>query len=289
MKDFLTNILSSPPKIKPGQLWYSSKMKTHLLVLDSQFAETLGVVRGMAITSIYEAADQHDVIIDFGGKKAILRASQGPIPVNQLTYYTGTVSGTKFKKALESEKITAYNYTPEQFEVIEEVINALTPLRSEALKMIERNQVAERVPLVIPLYKHWGKAVVQTLFTYDLAAANAATLQKQQEFWSPERKARSSAFPVISDSDMQVRFALLKDQLFLVAYSKKIKKISNIQLHSENKNVTIKPEPLIIELEKEERGFVLFKHNEISPGKWILSFTVDSKKFKKEVEFLWKK
>lgn len=135
---YLEYLLNKPDRLEEGQIWKYPEKNLEFVITD---IISENVVRAVVLCKWPSLKDQHDVSLKgdttadrvFPRERFSLRITDGPVPASVLQVYSGKLDPETFRKVKQSLRVKEFNYAEEQWDGINEIMDALEPLRQKAL------------------------------------------------------------------------------------------------------------------------------------------------------------
>ena len=95
----IRNLLNKPNELKPGQIWLLKRdsndfLPIEVILTDTEFADSIGIVRCVALSRVKNGGDVHDVILNkkhypdtFPNGRVCLRLTNCALPKDNLEFF----------------------------------------------------------------------------------------------------------------------------------------------------------------------------------------------------------
>lgn len=289
MSNIFETFFNRPQEYRTGQIWHCSEINEDIVLTDvNEYYLKMGIVRGMILSRATHLNDGKDLTFKpkeelrklYGLERILLRITDGPILIENLSFYKGEIPKTKSSKIAETIKLRP-ELNPVQEEFSARFLEKLQPLREKTIMRCEQfeNEINNKLNILTVLNVPNAPKKNANIFQYRVAAADENEKTRFDEFWDKEREARDQSIVHKEDAEGIFRLVNIEGRLYLTVKSETYKKISDIKMV--HKKIIISSVDKEIIFGKEKRVFTSFEDDsKIKAVDWEIHLKIDGKAVK---------
>lgn len=285
----IRNLLNKPAELKPGQVWLlkqdsNDSLPIEIVLTDTEYASSIGIVRGIALSRVKNAGDVHDVILNkkhypdtLPNGRVCLRLTNCALPKDNLEFFIDELAANDWIKVNQSlQKKESYHNEP-QLNLANHIIERLSLYRNEAIRLYEKwldsyNEL-KNVIRMFALYKINRNIQIKSYYGYP--GSNLEKTIFLDELWDLVEKNSNNIVNLFEDKKLIVDFIVLKDLPHLIFYSSIKLKIDSVELMKGNK--TSKAADNEFSINNNGKFITSLEPKELETGEWTLRFNIKSK------------